>query len=86
MNGGLKTPNNKKLKGFAIAGSDKKFRWAKAEIKGENVVVWNQKIANPVAVRYAWAANPVCNLCNKSGLPASPFRTDSWKSITEGAK
>ncbi len=86
VNGGLKTPNNKKLKGFAIAGSDKKFRWAKAEIKGENVVVWNQKIANPVAVRYAWAANPVCNLYNKSGLPASPFRTDSWKGITEGAK
>ena len=65
------------LKGFAIAGSDKKFVWAKASIKGHKVTVWNEDIKYPVAVRYAWADNPDgANLKNKEGLPASPFRTD----------
>jgi sialate O-acetylesterase len=41
-------------------------------------------VAKPVAVRYAWANNPVCNLENRAGLPASPFRTDKWPGITEG--
>jgi sialate O-acetylesterase len=81
--GGIKTPKNEKLKGFAIAGNDKKFVWAEAKIEGDDVVVWSSKIAKPVAVRYAWAANPECNLFNGAGLPASPFRTDSWKGITE---
>ena len=75
-----------KLKGFAIAGSDKKFRWANAEIDGETVVVHSDKIPNPVSVRYAWAINPIGNLYNKAGLPASPFRTDSWQGITFGRK
>jgi len=83
---GLTTPKNEVLKGFSIAGGDKKFYWAQAEIKGDNIVVWNDKIKNPVAVRYAWASNPICNLYNKAGLPASPFRTDSWPGITEGKK
>ncbi len=62
---------------FAIAGADKNFVWAKAKIEGNTVVVWNDSIANPVYVRYAWADNPVNpNLYNKEGLPASPFRTD----------
>lgn len=66
------------LKHFAICGSDKKFIWAKAKIEGDKVVVWNDNISNPVAVRYAWADNPVgANLYNKKGLPASPFRTDN---------
>ncbi|MBC7328356.1 sialate O-acetylesterase [bacterium] len=65
-----------KLKGFAIAGEDKKFRWAEGKIEGDTVVVWNNEIAHPVAVRYAWADNPECNLYNKAGLPAVPFRTD----------
>ncbi|KIC93055.1 9-O-acetylesterase [Flavihumibacter solisilvae] len=65
------------LKGFAIAGTDKKFIWAKAEIKGDNVIVYNNTISSPVAVRYAWGDNPDdANLYNKEGLPASPFRTD----------
>lgn len=65
------------LKQFSIAGADKKFVWAKAEINGDKVIVWNDSIAEPVAVRYAWADNPEgANLYNKEGLPASPFRTD----------
>jgi sialate O-acetylesterase len=65
------------LKYFAIAGPDKKFLWAQAKIEGNNVVVWNDQIQNPAAVRYAWADNPEgANLYNKEGLPASPFRTD----------
>ena len=65
------------LKEFAIAGSDNKFVWAKASIEGNKVIVWNENIKNPVAVRYAWADNPdSANLRNKEGLPASPFRTN----------
>ncbi len=71
------------LKGFAIAGADKKFYWASASIKGNKVVVSSDKVTAPVAVRYAWADNPVCNLVNNEGLPAVPFRTDTWKLITE---
>lgn len=67
------------LKSFAIAGADKKFVWAQAIIDGEEVVVWSDKVPNPVAVRYAWADNPDdANFYNKEGLPASPFRTDEW--------
>ncbi|MDH7911701.1 sialate O-acetylesterase [Winogradskyella sp. SYSU M77433] len=67
------------LKEFAIAGADKKFVWAKAEIKGDKVIVTNPSITNPVAVRYAWADNPdEANLYNKEELPASPFKTDKW--------
>ena len=65
------------LKGFAIAGSDKKFVWAKAMIEGDDVIVWSEDVKNPTAVRYAWADNPDdANLYNKEGLPASPFRTE----------
>lgn len=73
------------LKGFSIAGEDKKFVWAKAYIEDGKVVVFSKDVANPVAVRYAWANNPDdANFYNKEGLPASPFRTDSWRGITEG--
>lgn len=65
------------LRQFAIAGKDKLFVWANAQIRGNEVVVWSEAIANPVAVRYAWADNPEgANLFNREGLPASPFRTD----------
>ncbi len=65
------------LQGFAIAGADNKFVWAKAKIDGDTVVVSAEGVPNPVAVRYAWADNPEANLYNKAGLPASPFRTDT---------
>jgi sialate O-acetylesterase len=67
------------LKGFAIAGSDKKFVWAEAKIADGKVVVRSEAVKEPAAVRYGWAANPACNLVNAAGLPASPFRTDDWK-------
>jgi sialate O-acetylesterase len=74
------------LKGFAIAGKDKRFYWADAEISDDEVIVWSSNVPEPVAVRYAWAANPVCNLYNSAGLPASPFRTDDWDGVTKGRK
>jgi sialate O-acetylesterase len=66
------------LRGFAIAGGDRKFVWAQARIVEEKVIVWNDTVREPAAVRYAWAANPQGNLVNGAGLPASPFRTDDW--------
>jgi sialate O-acetylesterase len=77
VDGGLAARDGGELKGFAIAGADKKFVWAKAKIEGDTVVVWSDEVTKPVAVRYAWADNPICNLINKAGLPASPFRTDT---------
>lgn len=70
--------NNGLINGFAIAGKDKKFIWAKAKISGNSVIVWNDSIPHPTAVRYAWSDNPGhLNLYNKEGLPACPFRTDN---------
>ena len=71
------------VEGFTIAGADQKFEWAKAYIDGDKVVVYSEKIAKPVAVRYSWANNPDVNLFNQEGLPAAPFRTDNWKGITQ---
>jgi len=71
-----------KLTGFAIAGEDRRFAWAEASIDGDDVIVSSPKIFHPVAVRYAWDDNPVCNLHNGAGLPAVPFRTDDWPGIT----
>jgi len=74
------------LKGFAIAGEDKKFVWGKAEIKGDRVIVTNSSVPKPVAVRYGWADFPVVNLWNKDGLPACPFRTDDFPMTTAPKK
>lgn len=83
IDGGLAAGNGAPLKQFAIAGADKNFVWADAEIAGDTVVVKSPQVQDPVAVRYAWQMNPQgCNLYNKAGLPASPFRTDSWPGIT----
>ncbi|MBC8053918.1 MAG: sialate O-acetylesterase [Sphingobacteriaceae bacterium] len=66
------------LKGFAIAGPDKKFVWADAKIDGNTVVVSSPDISQPVAVRYGWAKNPIISLYSKAeNLPASPFKTDN---------
>lgn len=74
---GLTTSDGEALGEFVIAGSDKKFVWAKARIEGNQVIVQSDEVTNPQYVRYAWADNPVNpNLYNKEGLPASPFRTD----------
>jgi len=83
VGGGLVTVDVHDVKGFAIAGKDRKFVWAEARIVGKNQVeVWNDSVSNPVAVRYAWADNPVCNLYSRERLPVTPFRTDDWPGIT----
>jgi sialate O-acetylesterase len=74
--GGLKTSDGGPVKGFAIAAVDGRFFWADAKIEGDSVVIWNDAVTKPVAVRYGWADNPDVNLYNSAGLPASPFRTD----------
>lgn len=66
------------LAGFAICGADRQWVWAEAQIDGETVVVRADDVPEPVAVRYGWASNPVCNLVNGEGLPAAPFATDNW--------
>jgi sialate O-acetylesterase len=71
---GLIIKGGKDLKQFALAGKDGKYEWAKAIIKGNKVIVWNDTIPHPVSLRYAWADNPEgANLYNSEGLPASPF-------------
>ena len=80
---GLTSGDGKSLVEFTIAGADKAFVQAKAEIVGNTIVVSSDKITNPVAVRYAWHDDAQPNLANKEGLPASSFRTDSWKGVTE---
>ena len=85
--GGLYSFDVHEPRGFAIAGADKKFVWAKAKLVGDSqiktqVEVFSDAIADPAAVRYAWADNPVSNLYSKEGLPVTPFRTDDWPGIT----
>ena len=84
--GGLVAKGSEELKGFAIAGDDHKWHWTDARIDGDTVVVHSDQVPHPVAVRYAWANNPACNLYNQSGLPAVPFRTDDWKGVTADAR
>jgi sialate O-acetylesterase len=84
---GLQAYNNKYgyVQGFAIAGADKKFVWARAFIENGKVVVYSPAVKDPIAVRYAWSDNPGdANLYNMEGLPASPFRTDQWEWTTQG--
>jgi len=71
---------------FTIAGADKKFVPAVATVDGDSIVVYSDQVAKPVAARYAWREDATPNLANKEGLPASPFRTDRWKGVTEGPK
>ena len=82
--GGLIARDGKPLTNFTIAGADRKFVPAVATIDGDSIVVQSDQVANPTAVRFAWHDDATPNLANKEGLPASPFRTDSWKGVTEG--
>ena len=88
---GLRTVDTDEVKGFMICGEDKKWVWAKASIiggskKGTNQIeVSAEGIAKPVAVRYAWADNPICNVYSAEGLPVTPFRTDNFPMITDPA-
>ncbi len=83
---GLRTSDNGEVKGFAVAGADHVWHWADAKIEGNTVKVSSPDVAFPIAVRYAWADNPECNLVNSDGLPASPFRSDDWPGLSFGNK
>jgi sialate O-acetylesterase len=74
------------LEGFAICGADHQWKWATARIDGTTVLVSSPEVPAPVAVRYAWAANPICNLYNGAGLPACPFRTDDFPLLSLKAR
>lgn len=83
IGGGLVVGEGAFLKGFVIAGKDKVFYPANAVLKDNTVIVSSEKVKEPVAVRYAWAPDPSCDLYNKEGLPAVPFRTDKWPVMTQ---
>jgi sialate O-acetylesterase len=85
VGGGLEARDGE-LKGFTIAGEDKKFQNATAKIDGDKIIVWSDKVEKPVAVRFGWANYPVVNLWNKDGLPATPFRTDDFELTTQNKK
>lgn len=80
---GLTSRDGGALKRFEIAGADKVWKWAEAKVDGtDSVLVSSAEVKTPVAVRYAWAANPEgANLINSNGLPASVFRTDDWNDV-----
>ena len=80
----LATFDVSEARGFAVCGADKKWAWADAKIIGpDKLEVTSKAVAKPVAVRYAWSDNPVCNLYNKEGLPVTPFRSDNFEMITK---
>jgi sialate O-acetylesterase len=88
--GGLRAVDAKEVQGFAIAGADHKWHWANAKLPDpqdggpkDTVEVSSKDVSEPVAVRYAWADNPVCNLYNDALLPVTPFRTDDWPGVTK---
>lgn len=75
------------LQGFTVAGADRRFVPAQAQVVGDRVQVWSDSVPQPAAVRYAWSGNPAeANLVNASGLPASPFRTDRWPLLTRNVR
>lgn len=83
VDGGFRPFDVNEPLGFTIAGADKKFVNARARILGpDKVEVWSDEVAEPAAVRYAWADNPICNMYSAVGLPMTPFRTDDWPGVT----
>jgi sialate O-acetylesterase len=85
VGGGLDTFDVREPIGFTIAGEDQKFVHALAKVVGKDTIeVWNDEVAVPKAVRYAWANNPICNVQSAEGLPMTPFRTDDWPGATAG--
>ena len=81
---GLRTVDERQVSGFAISGDDKHWHWADAKIIDKHrIEVSSSKVPDPVAVRYAWADNPVCNVFTREGLPLTPFRSDNWPGVTD---
>ncbi len=78
VGGGLMSSDGEPLTWFEIAGEDKQYHDAEATIEGNTIMVISQSVTNPIAVRFGWNQIAEPNLINKEGLPASPFRTDSW--------
>ncbi len=75
------------LRGFTIAGDDKKFVNAQAKLMQDGrIEVWSDSVATPASVRYGWADNPICNLYNLDDLPLTPFRTDDWAGVTANSQ
>jgi sialate O-acetylesterase len=79
-------PPGERLLGFEVAGPDRRYVAADARIDGDTVVLSASTVARPVAARYAWSDAPLANLTNHAGLPAVPFRTDTWPGLTQGRK
>jgi sialate O-acetylesterase len=87
VDGGFRPFDVDEPRGFAVAGTDRRFHWAQAKvIAPDKIEVWSDQVSEPVAVRYAWADNPVCNLYSNAGLPTTPFRTDDWPGVTTNNK
>ena len=84
----LFTVDEREVLGFTIAGEDQRWHHAQAKLSddGKTIEVWSDDVAQPVAVRYGWADNPICNVYSRAGLPLTPFRTDDWAGITANAK
>jgi len=80
---GLRSADGRAPHGFAVAGPDRRWRWAEARVVGETLLVSTPAVPKPVAVRYAWGDNPEATLQNGEGLPASPFRSDDWPLLTD---
>ncbi len=79
----LYTFDVQEARGFAVCGEDKKWHWAEAKLLGaDQIAVSSKEVTKPIAVRYAWSDNPVCNVFGKNGLPLTPFRTDDFPMIT----
>ncbi len=83
-NEGMCSSDGRPLRGFEIAGVDHVWHFADAEVADTGIMVSSPDVPFPIAVRYAWADNPDCNLTNGTGLPASPFRTDDWEGVSYG--
>ena len=85
--GGLRTRDGAAPAGFHVAGADGRFKPAVAELKGDRVRVWSPEVTAPTAVRHGWVDNPSqTNLVDADGLPAVPFRTDTFRWITAGKR
>jgi sialate O-acetylesterase len=74
---GLRVRGGGEIEGFAVRGSTGDWVWATGKIDGQDIVVWNDQVSSPAAVRYAWAMNPIISIENDAGLPLYPFRTDT---------
>ncbi|MBN2717271.1 MAG: hypothetical protein JXX14_15565 [Deltaproteobacteria bacterium] len=77
VGGGLKSFDGQTLSGFAIADASGVWKWGRAEIRGDMVVVSDANVPNPTKVRYAWGDNPIFSLYNEEGLPAASFTTEA---------